>query len=153
MAFSAASFDMKTALSIALALVSGAWADEAADRAAIAKTIAPVSAASLSQIAFLADSPAAAAELKAVSSGMPPIPRVRISHEPWGEALIFYPGAERIVFPIVTKAIRFVTAEVVLVDADWAEPDGMPMNKPILFVVRKVGNEWKIASARMLAAE
>ncbi len=69
---------------------------------------------------------------------------VVISKEPMGEADWFpagFPAGAQA--PLALKKIRFVTADVAIVDG---------LGKaPVLLVVRKVGTDWKIASVRMLA--
>jgi hypothetical protein len=149
---------MKAILCLPLVFASCAWADDAADRVAIGQVIASLNELT-SRTAVIADSPAAAGELAALrlrklsiqGSGLP---SVTISHEPWGEATINFPnfpGNEVLPGKIVAGAIRFITPKVALADGDLTRADGVSVHEPILFVMKKVGNEWKIASVRMLA--
>jgi hypothetical protein len=67
-------------------------------------------------------------------------PKVTISHEPWGEATInlMSPG-------ILIATIRFITQNVALAD-------GTAQTTPLLFVMKREGENWKIASAYVLAS-
>jgi len=142
---------MKAALCLFVA--SFAWADEAADRAAIERAIAALNELP-PRIAAVAESPVAAHELTALmnmaSSPSPARPTVVISHEPWGEATIDFRAVD-LPNRIVSRTIRFITPNVALVDADRTREDGTFQDKPLLFVLKKVEDDWKIASARVLA--
>jgi len=139
---------MKTVLCLSLFFAACAFADETADRAAIGRAIAALNEQP-SRIAEIAESRAAARELDVLQfSGRP---RVTISHEPWGEATIDYSATEVVRYKIVSGAVRFLTPEVALVDGAMTRQDGTFLYRPILFVMKKVGDGWKIASARMLA--
>lgn len=126
--------------SVALALIcSASWiqaADEASDREAIRRTIVQLRA-------FTADfdNPAELARIRTAPGSLQP-PEVLISTEPWGEADIFIPMPG--VSFIVVKKIRFLTPEIALVDA-YART-------PVLMVLRKEAETWKIASIRILAS-
>jgi hypothetical protein len=88
----------------------------------------------------------------------PIAPTVTISHEPWGEATINFPG-RRHFFPIEivnprieSRTIRFITTDVALADAACTyQEDGTTRTTPLLLVMKKEGNDWKIASLRVLA--
>jgi hypothetical protein len=120
---------------IALFLCAGgAWAaDEVADRAAIEKAVATLGA-------FTADFDGRAELARMAQSD--PNPSVVISKEPWGEATVSIPGVQ-IMAAIATKKIRFLTAEWAMVDAQG--------KAPLLFILKKEGTDWKIASLRILA--
>lgn len=126
--------------SVALALIfCASWthaADEASDRAAIRKTVIELRA-------FTADfdDDAELARIRTAPGSLQP-PEVLISTEPWGEADIFIPMPG--VSFIAVKKIRFLTPEVALVDAYG--------KTPVLFLLRKEAETWKIASIRILAA-
>jgi hypothetical protein len=82
-------------------------------------------------------------------------PTVVISHEPWGEATIDYGGGGEIVNPrILSRTIRFVTPDVALVDGAFTrEVDSTESEMtPLLFVMKKDGRVWRIASVRVLAS-
>lgn len=65
----------------------------------------------------------------------------KISGRPWSEAT-----APR----IVRNSIRFVTADVVLVDAAIAQIGSLTArHDPVLFVLRKQGTDWRIVSLRL----
>ena len=105
-------------------------------------------------LASLADSETAIAELRTVlvclvSYRRSSKPTVEISHEPWGEVTINFgvdQGAK-----IYCGPVRFVTPDVALADASAGAQQGIASVKRMLFVMRRVGGEWKIASARILA--
>jgi hypothetical protein len=157
---------MKVLLCLPLAFAAAAWADEAADRASIERVIAAVNEVPAPEAVFTADSDAAAA-LERIwkgkslryrfgprhgsSSGTP---TVTISHEPWGEATIGNPlPPTEIMNPrILSRSIRFLTPGVALADATcvyWTTAGAQ--TTPLLFVLKKVAGNWKIASLRVLA--
>jgi hypothetical protein len=72
---------------------------------------------------------------------------VTISHEPWGEATINLPGSES------RPSIAFITPDVALADGlcTYEDDQGTKQTTPLLFVMKKEGGDWKIASIRVLA--
>jgi hypothetical protein len=82
-----------------------------------------------------------------------------ISHEPWGEATIDFPGrwphaTMEVVNPrIVSRTIRFITPDVALAEGAcvYREDGGGTRFTPLLFVMKREGGGWKIASLRVLA--
>src|SRR5580700_10250953 len=85
---------MKVILCFSLCFAAFAWADEAADRAAIGRTIAALNVTPQSSALFTQDADAAR-ELERLRKAEGPDfpecaahPTVTISHEPWGEANI-----------------------------------------------------------------
>jgi len=77
-------------------------------------------------------------------------PIVKISHEPWGEAEITLPGQSGI-----GSGIVFVSAEVALADGELFASDGEggTVRRRLLFVMKKIGTEWKTASVRLIAGD
>jgi hypothetical protein len=149
---------MKAILCLPLLFASCALADEASDRAAIGRVIASLNERP-SRAGSVGESPVATAELNRLlilgisrvqASGLP---TVTISHEPWGEATLNFPGISTLpaTAGIVAGAMRFLTPEVALVEAEWKSEEVTTVPKPLLFVMKKVGEDWKIASARVLA--
>jgi len=148
-----------------LCLALCAVADEAADRAAIERTIAALNRAPRPSALFTAD---ASSELDRLANGKPvsfePLlasedpalhPTVTISHELWGEATINFPSvAAEILNPrIACDSIRFITPDVALADGNWTYENGPEtQKKPLLFVMKKAGDDWKVASLRLLAS-
>ena len=152
---------------------SCAAADEAADRVVIQRTIAALNEFPPRAALFTPDASSELGRLPTVQgrvyripgpsrdpAAMPRVdrPTVTISHEPWGEAAIGLPGMEslpalEILNPrIVSGAIRFITPHVAVVDGDWTYKDGaVTETTPLLFVMKKEGDGWKIASLRVLA--
>lgn len=139
---------MKSIL-LAVLFAGGVWAaDEVADRAAIEKTIGALSVAPIREDLFTADFDGRAemARLKETPRMVETDakPTVVISKEPWGEATIVMQGMTVRAMPvIVVKKIRFLAAEVAMVD-------GMG-RAPVLLVLKKYGTDWKVASLRILA--
>jgi hypothetical protein len=92
-------------------------------------------------------------------------PTVTISHDPWGEATInfpvmpllppadFYPWISLLINPrIASGTARFITPDVALVEGVWIYQEGAAAQTvPLLFVMKKEGDNWKIASLRVLA--
>jgi hypothetical protein len=138
---------MKSILIASVLFAGRIWAaDEVADRAAIENTIRVFSA--MPSRAALYTSDFDHDELvrfgKAIAPDNAGIPitvegapgTVVISKEPMGEAQWFPAGMH-------VKKIRFVTAEVAMVD--------VVEKGPALIVLKKAGTDWKIASLRKLA--
>jgi hypothetical protein len=142
-----------------LLLTSAVCADEAADRPAIARTIASLNEFPQRDEIFTADADGRTAlnELwkgkgNGVSASSSGLPMVVISHEPWGEATLYFPG----IGPrMVSREIRFVSPDVALVDGVFTEQDGngQMQTKALLLVMKKLGKEWKIAAVRIVAAQ
>lgn len=78
-----------------------------------------------------------------ISSG---VPTVKISHEPMGEADIRLPDGR--------SGIVFIGADVALSEGacTYENADGSTRRKPLLFVLKKEADVWKIASLRILAS-
>jgi len=140
--------------SITIALVlfgGGVWAaDDAADRAAIENTVRVFSLAPLRPGLYTSDfdheelvrfGKAASSDAGAIPITVEGVPgTVVISKAPMGEADWFPAGMH---WTLMVRKIRFVTADVAMVDA---------LGKaPVLIVLKKAGTEWKIASLRALA--
>ena len=158
---------MKALLCLPLLLAAGAGADEASDRVAIGRAIAAVNNVPAPDALFTADSDAADA-LQRICRDNPPVYRfpswerghaapgtVSISQEPWGEATIGLPlPPGEITNPrIEGRSIRFLTQDVALVDGAcvYRTAAGTRIT-PLLFVMKKDADDWKIASLRVLAA-
>ena len=125
------------------------WGDEAADRAQIASVIATLNQAPELARLFTADSDAAS--VLAEISRLTPV--VTISHEPWGEATWGFAGSRP---RISSTAVRFITPDVALIDGSAVDgtasrADGKD-STPLLFVMKKEGDSWKIASIRLVLA-
>jgi hypothetical protein len=137
-----------------------ASADEAADRAAVEKTISALNKWPADSSVFTADFDGHDALRRRAIVGMCPevwwetcgmattreSPQVVISQEPWGEATIVMPGSVvGMRVPIIVKKIRFLTPDVAMVDA--------VSTRRLLIVMRREGADWKIASIRELAEQ
>lgn len=79
-------------------------------------------------------------------------PTLVISHEPWGEATINFPGVEIVNPRIESRTVRFITPDVALADGvcTYRDFNGHAETTPLLFVMKKEGERWKIASIRLL---
>jgi hypothetical protein len=123
--------------------------DEVADRAAIEKTVAGLNVLPVREDLFTADFDGRGEllRLQSVTTQTTPDNRpgeVIISKEVWGEATISLPGSVvGMRAAIVVKKIRFLTADVAMVDAVGRHP--------VLLVLKRDGSNWKIASLRILA--
>jgi hypothetical protein len=160
-------------LCVPLLFTCYSWADEAADRVAIDHTINALNEVPQHAALFTPDADASS-ELAwlpkvrpfrilgpvADAKPLPPTdsPTVTISKEPWGEVTINFPGAislppANILAPrIASGNIRFITLDVALDDGAWIYDDGAVMRSvPLLFVMKREGDNWKIASLRVLA--
>jgi hypothetical protein len=138
---------MKASVLICLLFASGALADEASDRHAIERVITAANAVPPTPAIFTADSDAPATlERLRRSNGGSGRPAIAISHDPWGEANWSWSHA---CAPIIGHSVRFITADVALADAVC--PGDKSISVPVLFVMRRDGPDWKIASLRLLA--
>ena len=164
MAFSRHMRNMKTIFLVPSLLVSTAWADETADRASIARTIAALNDPSQRAGAFAKGANPATDfgrllkanpfgfRLSADQVALPPStarPTVVISHEPWGEATIVFPEVELIFPQIESGPIQFLNPDVALVEGT-ARPAGQIPSTPVLFVILREGPDWKIGTLRVL---
>jgi hypothetical protein len=142
---------MKSIIIASVFFAGSIWAaDEVADRAAIQNTIRILG--TTPEHAGLFTSDFDAAELVRFQKAYPTVSgaipvklgdvpgEVVISKEPMGEADWFPAGMPR---SVTVKKIRFLTADVALVDAG--------VRTPTLIVMKKIGTDWKIASLRMLS--
>jgi hypothetical protein len=138
------------------------WADEATDRTAIVHVIAAVNEFPQRTELFTTDrdAPAVLEQLRRGKRvAYRPLrssdhPTVTISHEPWGEATINFPNmVVEILNPnIVSRTMRFVTTDVALADGAciYREDGADVQTTPLLFVMKRDGDQWKIASVRVL---
>ena len=155
-------------LCLPLLFASFASADEVTDRDAIRGVIATLNDATLNDspsAAFAANSDAASelarlrqlhpADFRLIappedSSVQTSNPTVVISKDPWGEARIDFST----VSARVNRSITFVEPDVALAEGAYAYRDtsAMLQTTPLLFVMRREGDGWKIAALRALAA-
>ena len=153
---------VKAAWCAPLLFSSFALADQVADRLAIGRVIALLNEPSQRNAAFAASGygraefdrlrrlhPRAFRIVPPSRDAASPLadhPTVTISHEPWGEATIDFPGPMR-------GAIVFIASGVALAEGacTFEDEDGGPASNPLLFVMKKEGDNWKIASLRVLA--
>jgi hypothetical protein len=137
---------MRALLSLALLLAAPAYAD---DETAIRRAIVALNQIPPPGSLFTADSDAPHVldrlriHLRHLNR-----PTVVISHDPWGEANIVFPPVVLANPAIAPGAVRLITPDVAIVDAACIYT---VETIPLLFVMRKEGNDWKIASARILA--
>jgi hypothetical protein len=143
-------------------------ADEAADREAISRTIAALNQVPQPAGLFTDDAVSDLGRLPGVNQAQFQSQRgvmvataggvtVVISHEPWGEAQIcpcVFPQPLVIVNPqFASRAIRFITPDVAMVEGSYTRRDGdVVQTTPLLFLMKRDGDVWKIASVRLLAS-
>jgi len=138
---------MKPILCLSLLFSACLWANEAADRLAIQKVIEKVIGAfneprnnpRAEPPSALFTSDVDRAELGRLSDMER---RMReISSRPWSEVT-----APR----VVSESIGFVTPDVALVDGAIVQYGSLSASRePVLFVMKKQGTEWRIASLRL----
>jgi hypothetical protein len=146
---------MKSIIFASILLANGVWAaDEVADRAAIESMITAFSLMPGRDALYTSDfdrdelvrflKTPAAVEGDGIPITIDGVPgTVVISKEPMGEAEWFPPGMHKGLNLVTVKKIRFVTADVAMID--------VVRNGPALIVMKRVGTDWKIASVRRLA--
>jgi hypothetical protein len=150
---------MKALLWAPLLFAACAFADEAADRIAIGHAIVSLNEPSQHRAAFTGDGLAYSEferlrranpmAFRIIGPGADSVstdhPTVTISHEPWGEATINFPKSH--------PSIAFITPEVALAEGACIDEDdhATTQTRPLLFVMKKEGDDWKIASLRVLA--
>jgi hypothetical protein len=165
---------MRLVLCLSVVLASSVWAaDEAADRAAIDKLISTLSRspdspglftddfgdnAVLVNLGVYRNRPIDTIPPTVPDSGQPTIHldaiHMCVSHEPWGELEPCGTG-NRLAAPAVSsrfviQSIRLLAPDVALVDAVSREFAGLSRT-PVLMVLHKEGDVWKIASLRVMA--
>ncbi len=145
---------MKALLFVPLLLVSNAFADEAADRVAIGHSIMALNEPTQINALFTGDGRSEYERLREANpvgfriiapAANPVRPTVTISHEPWGEATINFQNAH--------PSVAFITPDVALAEGACGYQDSKATmhTTSLLFVMKKVGDAWKIASIRVLA--
>jgi len=135
---------VKALLCIPLLFTTLAWADTVADRAVIERVVGAVIAgqtrpgAKLSSTLFTADADSEFDRLLDLDRRL-----LQLSKEPWSEVTSLR---------MVIQSIRFVTPEVALVNAANTHHGSMILARriPALFVMKKEGTGWGIASLRVL---
>ena len=141
---------MKAAIFALILFAGGAWADETADRAAVAKTVRALNTFPVDPGLFTADYDGPRDPLRRTSTAPStgPVACPEVWWETCGMAIGDSP--ERVLLPpeyrnsrIVPAKIRFVTPDVAVVDAMG--------RRPLLMVLKREGTDWKIASIRELA--
>lgn len=159
---------MRLILCLSVLLASSAWAaDEAADRAAIEKVIATLNNPPGSPGLFADDFSDNSVLISlgvyryAIRSAHPTTPdgqptihldtiSMCVSHEPMGEPEPCggIDGLTPTAFRFVMQSVRLLTPDVALVDAANYR---LSQSSPVMLVLRKEGDVWKIASLRVIA--
>jgi hypothetical protein len=156
-------------------MASNAWAaDEAADRAAIEKVIATLNSSPgspglftedfsddgvLISLGIYRDSPSVTIPVRAPDGGHSTIHldaiSMCVSREPMGELGPCGEMDRSAAAPasrFVIQSVRLITPDVALVDAvNNREFAGLSRRSPVLLVLRREGDLWKIASLRVMA--
>lgn len=132
---------MKALVCLALLLAAPAWADEAADRAAIRQTLGLLNVSSERSAQFTSDADGRSRLEAAIHEPR----RETIPNQPLaGDYWPFWPAYLQQPWLVETTSIRFITEDVALAN-------GRVRYQPLLFVLRKEPSGWKIASVRFLA--
>ncbi len=122
-----------------LLLASIAWADGTSDRAAIE-----------SVISRLNDAVTPVSTLLAADTADDPAPLVELVRRNRLSAANRQPLSEVTVPKIVVHSVRFITPEVALVDASNGQYGStLVWSVPILFVLKRQGDDWRIAAYRI----
>lgn len=140
-----------------------AGAAEADERAAIGRAVAALNERTWRSATFTSD-PLALAEFQKLLEGKkveyhirPGMgrPTLLISHDrPWGEAEIRVPAPSiELKNPrVVSGLVTFISEDVAVVDASLVERTGdTRQSTPLVFVVKKEGDEWRIMALRVVA--
>jgi hypothetical protein len=139
---------MKAILCLSLLFAVVLRADEAQDRTAIEKVIAALNDPAQRAVLFTKDASSSVdfdrlIDLHRRASSAPGL--VIGTHETW---------TEMTVPRVVSGTILFVTPDVAIVDGASTVERAMTITRrvPLLFVMKKQGDEWRISAVRMLAA-
>jgi hypothetical protein len=127
------------AILIPLLLATLAWADATTDRNAIEHIVAAVTTEEKPANLFTQDADSDLTKLKILDRQ-----RVAASKAVWSELSM----------PVMTiESIRFLTADVALVNAANSQFGSTTLRQkiPVLVILLRQGNEWKIASLRLLS--
>jgi hypothetical protein len=149
---------MKGALLLILFAAVWARAEQPDDRAVVCSTIHSLNEVLRRGDVFTDDSDARPV-LEGLWKGKRPsyrirrFPTVTISHEPWGEATIGF-SMELENPRMRCGAVRFVSSSEAIAAATFVyREDGEQPHiriTPLQFVMKKIGDEWKIASVRVI---
>ena len=129
---------MKVVLCLTVLLAICAHADEVSDRAAIRDLMADLNHPDQRPLADLFTADADRVEQARLAYL---VQRLEERKRPWSETAT--PA-------IVSRSVRFVTADVALVDAMYAPYGAVLRGTPMLFVLKKVATDWRIVSVREL---
>jgi hypothetical protein len=134
---------MKFAVCLASLLLGPvAWADATSDRAAVE-----------SVISRLNDAVTPVSTLLTADTVDDPAPLVQLVGQNRLRAANTQPFSEVSVPRIVVHSVRFITPEVALVDASNGQyGSNMVWSVPILFVMKRQGDDWRIAAYRIIPA-
>lgn len=161
---------MQTAFCLASLFICSIFADDTSDRNAIDRTIAALNHIPRDPNLITEE---AALELNRLPTVTPEFgifrpqrdkstpsdrPRVVISHEPWAEATIDFSSVPCLVTletlnpRISNEAIHFITSDVAVADGIWTfrRESAPTQTVPMLFVLKKAGDEWRIEMIRAL---
>jgi hypothetical protein len=155
---------VKILVCLTVLVASAAWADENTERAAIEATVAALNTSPFQPNLFTGDF-ANADELQRflgqaeqlIESSLPidgvvvrtEAATLIISRQPMGEAILHFSPLKR----FVTRSVTFISPDTSVVVAIYERQFEPTASKrvPVLFVLRREGSEWRIASFRVLA--
>jgi hypothetical protein len=116
-----------------------AYADGPADRTAIETVIHSLKTAEHVSDLFTADADSDLNRLRAIEQNMN-----ASAHTPWSET-----GPP----VLLINTVRFISADVAIVNAAEARIGPIPSNVPVLFVMKKETSGWKIALLRVVSPD
>lgn len=123
-------------LLITLLLSTMVSADEPADRAAVEAVIHSLRTAEPAGALFTSDASSDLNQLRAIELNM-----TRTVHQPWSEV---GPPA------LMINSVQFLSADAALVMANETQIGRITTRIPVVFALRKEGDQWKIAYLRVL---
>ncbi|MCX6622272.1 MAG: hypothetical protein NTY38_14630 [Acidobacteria bacterium] len=129
-------------LLLLILLAPALWPGDTADRQSIQRLIASLNEPISQRRPHLLAPATPAAELDALVHLNQTLRSM--SRQPWSEVTAPH---------IVTRKIRFLTPEIALVDAASVQYGSVILTRafPMVFVLRKLGKEWKITALRTMA--
>jgi hypothetical protein len=140
---------VRSLLCLTVLVASALWADETTDRAAIEATVAALNISPSQPNLFTKEFVNADELQRFLGQAGTEAATLTISHEPMGEATLHLLPLRR----FVTRSIAFIspdTSVVVAIHERQFEPAAWN-RVPVLFVLRREGSGWRIASFRVLA--
>jgi hypothetical protein len=132
-------------LCLTILIASAVWADETTDRAGIEATVAALNISPSQPNLFTGDF----ADIDKVQQFLGQAATLTVSREPMGEATIYLPRLTRFVTRSVTVISPDTSVVVAIHERQFKPTESTRV--PVLFVLKREGSDWHIASFRVLA--